>query len=252
MIPRMRIAALAFAGGLAATGQAAEVRMMSGGAMKTAILEAAAAWEKQSGHRLVASFAPAGELRKRVGAGEVADILVVPAENLAEYEKSGAIDPASRRDLAVVGMGAAVRKGAPVPDISTPEALKRTLLGAKSLTYMDPGRGTSGKHFDETVLPRLGIRDEVRAKATLGEGGFIAEKVARGEVEIAFHQMSEMLPVAGITIVGPLPRELQKETVYSAALMKGGTASAAARSLLDYLVSAEGRKVFAARGFTSP
>jgi molybdate transport system substrate-binding protein len=95
-------------------------------------------------------------------------------------------------------------------DISTPDALRIALTDAKSLTYMDPTRGTSGKHFDETVLPKLGIRDAVRAKTQLGEGGFIAEKVARGEVELAIHQMTEMLPVEGVTIVGPLPRRCRR------------------------------------------
>ena len=149
-------------------------------------------------------------------------------------------------------MGAAVKKGAPVPDISTPDALRKTLTEAKSLTYMDPTRGTSGKHFDETVLPKLGIRDAVRAKATLGEGGYIADKVARGEVEIAFHQITEMLPVAGITIVGPLPPELQKNTVYTGAVMKSARNPREAQALLDYLVGPDGRKVFLDRGFTAP
>ena len=225
---------------------------MSGGAVKSAFTAAAEAWEKKTGHRVKAGFAPAGELRKKIQAGETADLLIVPSENLPEYEKSGAIDPSTRRDLGAVAMGAAVRQGAPVPDISTPAALRKTLTEAKSVTYMDPARGTSGKHFDEQVLPKLGIRDEVRGKATLGEGGFIAEKVARGEVEIAFHQMTEMLPVKGVTIVGPLPGELQKLTVYAGSVMKGAKHPAEARALLDYLVSAEGRKAFLDRGFSAP
>jgi molybdate transport system substrate-binding protein len=238
--------------GFAAMPHAAEVTVMSGGAVKSAFTAASGEWEKRTGNKVSATFAPAGELRRKVAAGEVADILVVPSENLAEYEKSGAILPATRRDLGVVSMGAAVRKGAPVPDISTPEALKRTLTQAKSLTYMDPTRGTSGKHFDEAVLPKLGIRDEVRAKTRFGEGGFIAEKVARGEVDMAFHQMTEMLPVQGITIVGPLPRELQKETIYSAVIMKNGKNPRDAQALLEFLTSAEGRKAFLDRGFTAP
>jgi molybdate transport system substrate-binding protein len=237
---------------LAGATHAAEVTVMSGGAVKSAFTAAVQAWEARSGHKVSAVFAPAGDLRRKVAAGEAADIIIVPAENFAELERAGAVDPSTRRDLGVVAMGAAVRKGAPVPDISTPEALRRTLTEVKSLTYMDPARGTSGKHFDESVLPKLGIRDAVRAKATLGEGGFIAEKVARGEVEIAFHQMTEMLPVPGVTIVGPLPPELQKQTVYSAAVMKNANNARDARALLDYLVSAEGRKAFLDRGFTAP
>ena len=227
-----------------------EVTVISAGAVKTAFTEASGAWERKSGNKVTATFSPAGELRKRVASNEAADVLIVPADIFGDV--AGAVDPATRRDLGVVAMGAAVRKGAPVPDISTSAALKKTLTDAKSLTYMDPTRGTSGKHFDEQVVPKLGIRDAVRAKATLGEGGFIAEKVARGEVEIAFHQMTEMIPVQGVTIVGPLPSELQKLTVYSGAVMKNAKNPAQAKALLDYLASPEGRKAFLERGFTAP
>lgn len=246
---RFAAASIAALGWTVLPAGAAEVTVMSGGAVKTAFTAAASAWEKRSGHSVKASFAPAGELRRRVESGEVADILVVPAELLPELAKTGALDLASRHDLGTVAMGAAVKQGAPVPDISTPEALKRTLLAAKSVTYMDPKRGTSGKHFDEVVLPKLGLHDAVRAKAVLGEGGYIAEKVASGEVEIAFHQITEILPVKGVTVVGPLPGDLQKLTVYAAVLMKGGKHPAEARALLDDLASPEGRKAFLDRGF---
>jgi molybdate transport system substrate-binding protein len=251
----MRIVEATFAAALALAClpvMGAEVSVMSGGAVKSAFTDATAAWEKKSGHKVSAVFAPAGDLRKKVAAGEVTDIIVIPEENFAQLERADAIDVSTRRALGAVAMGAAVKKGAPMPDISTPQALKRTLTEAKSLTYMDPARGTSGKHFDESVLPKLGIRDAVRAKATLGEGGFIAEKVARGEVEIAFHQMTEMLPVAGVSVVGPLPAELQKVTIYSAAVMKNAKHPKEARALLDYLVSPDGRKAFLDRGFTAP
>jgi molybdate transport system substrate-binding protein len=117
---------------------------------------------------------------------------------------------------------------------------------------MEPSRGTSGKFFDEKVLPALGIRDEVRAKATLGQGGFIAEKVASGEVEIAFHQITELLPVKGVTLVGPLPDPLQKRTTYTALLARNPKHPAAARSLLDFLVSPAGRGTFVEHGFAPP
>jgi molybdenum ABC transporter, periplasmic molybdate-binding protein len=231
---------------------AVEITVMSGGAVKSAFTDAVKRYEQKSGNQVSATFAPAGDLRKKIAAGESADVLVVPRENLAEFESSGALAAGTQRDLAGVAMGAAVRTGAPMPDISTPEALKRTLLEAKSLTYMDPTRGTSGKHFDESVLPALGIRDEVRRKAVLGEGGYIAEKVARGEVDIAFHQMTEMLPVAGVTVVGPLPKELNKVTVYAASVMKAAKHPEEAKGLIDFLVSPEGRKAFLDRGFSAP
>ncbi len=248
---RRQLAALA-AACVATAGAAAEVTVMSGGAVRSGFTDAASGWEKASGNKVSAAFAPAGDLRKKIAAGERADILIIPPENFAALEKEGAIDPATRRDLAAVAMGAAVKQGAPVPDISTPDKLKATLLAARSVTYMDPERGTSGKHFDESVLARLGVRDEVRAKAKLGEGGYIAEKVASGEVEIAFHNMTEILPVKGITVVGLLPSELQKTTVYSGVVMKGARNPREAQALLDYLASAAGRKYFLDRGFTAP
>jgi molybdate transport system substrate-binding protein len=248
---KARFAVAAFIA-IALPAHAAEVTVMSGGAVKSGFTPASSSWEKASGHKVNAAFAPAGDLRKKVAAGERPDIIIIPVEHFAALEKEGAIEPASRRDLAAVAIGAAVKQGGPVPDISTPEKLRATLLAAKSVTYMDPQRGTSGKHFDETVLARLGIRDEVRAKAKLGEGGYIAEKVASGEIEIAFHNLTEILPVRGIAVAGLLPAELQKATVYSGAVMKGARNPREAQALLDYLASPEGRKYFLDLGFTAP
>ena len=248
---RIAIAAGIAVGAFASGGAfAVEVAVMSGGAVKSAFSDAAASWQRKSGNTVNATYAPAGDLRKKIAAGERADILIIPVENFAALDS--AIDVSTRRDLAGVSIGAAVRQGAPVPDISTAEKLKAVLLSVKSLTYMDPERGTSGKHVDETVLPRLGIRDAVRAKATLGEGGYIAEKVARGEVELAIHSVTEIAPVAGVTIIGLLPPELQKTTIYSGVVMKGAKNPKEAEALLDYLASPEGRKAFLDRGYSAP
>ena len=249
---RAVIMAIAMSTTLAAgPARAVELEVMSVGAVRSAFADAAAQWEKASGNKVAATFNPAGDVRKKLAAGQVADVLIMPAESFLALERDGTVVPGSVRDLGGVAMAAAVRKGAPVPDISTVEALKRTLLAAKSVTYMDPERGTSGKHFDETVLKRLDVRDQVRAKTTLGEGGYIAEKVARGEVEIAFHNLTEILPVEGVTLVGLIPAELQRATVYSGAVMKAAKNPREAQALLDYL-AAQGRKSFLDRGFTAP
>jgi molybdate transport system substrate-binding protein len=242
-------AGLGFAA-LAAHG--GEVVVMSAGAVKGAFEEASGRWSAASGNSVRASFAPAGELRKRMMAHEAADILVMPAGELIAYEREGKVVAGSRRDLGVSAMGAAVRKGAAVPDISTPDALKRALLAAKSVTYMDPTLGSSGKHFDESVLPALGIRDAVRAKTVLGKGGSVAEKVAQGEAEIAFQNVTELLPVAGVTMIGLLPAELQKPITYSGAVLESAKDPKAAQALLDYLASPAGRPSFLERGFTEP
>lgn len=226
--------------------------VFSAGAVKAALSVLAPAWEKQSGDRLLITYAAAGDLRKKLAAGERADLLILPLENFAAVEQQGLTDATSRRDLGSVGIGIAVKVGAALPDISSEDGLKRALLAAKSLTYMDPTRGTSGKHFDEVVLPKLAIRDAVRAKAVLGEGGTIADKVARGEVEMAIHQMTEILPVAGVAIVGVLPPSLQKNTVYSGAVMKSAASPMEAAALLEFLVAAEGRKLFVSKGFAAP
>jgi len=231
---------------------AAEVTVLAGGAVKSALEAAAAPWAAETGDAMKAQYAPAGEMRKRIAAGERPDIVVIPVENLAALEREGAIEAGTRRDLAVVSIGVAVRKGAPVPDVSTPEKLKEALLAAPSITYMDPSRGTSGKHVDEVVLPRLAIRDAVRAKATLGEGGYIAEKVARGEVALVLHSMTEMAPVEGIAIAGPLPPQLQKNTVYAGVVMRGAKHPGAAARLLEALASPRGRDAFSARGYGVP
>jgi molybdate transport system substrate-binding protein len=248
----MKILAATAATFLATQAAATEITVLSGGAVKSAFTEAVKMWERKTGNKVNATFAPAGDLKRKIAAGESADVLIVPREILAEFDKRGALARGTHQERAGVAMGVAVRKGAPKPDISTPDALKRTLLDAKSLTYMDPTRGTSGKHFDESVLPALGIRDEIRKKAVLGEGGYIAEKVARGEVDMAFHQMTEMLPVQGVTVVGPLPKELNKVTVYAASVMKAAKHPAEAKSLIEFLTSAEGRKAFLDRGFSAP
>ena len=235
-----------------ASATAAEVAVLSGGAMKSGFVDAAAAWEKRSGNKVKVTYAPAGEMMKRLRSGERFDLVVIPAENFDALEADSIVAPGSRRPIAGVSIGVAVKKGAPIPDISTSEAVKRMLVDAKSITYMDPTRGTSGKFVDEVMLPKLGVRDAVRAKTKFGEGGMIAEKVASGEVEIALHQFTEILPVQGVTPVGLLPPELQKVSIYTGAVTRAAASPVEAAGFLAYLASGEGRQPFLARGFSVP
>jgi molybdate transport system substrate-binding protein len=144
-----------------------------------------------------------------------------------------------------------VREGAPLPDLSTAEAFKKTLLAAKSVIYMDPQIGTSGKHVAE-ILSRLRVLDQVLPKARLGTGGQVAEAVARGEVELAIHQISEILPVEGVRFAGPLPPELQKFTLYLAAIVPASRAAEMAARFIEHLSSAQARGTLAQAGYTSP
>ena len=237
---------------LALGAGAAEITVMSTGAVKVPFTDASAQWSKDTGHKVSATFDPAGPLRQKIASGQRGDIVIIPTDSFAALEKDGIIVPGSRRDLGAVSMGVAVKEGAPVPDISTVEALKGTLRNAKSVTYMDPERGSSGKYFDTVVLPKLGMRDEVRAKARLGEGGSTAVKVASGEAEIAFQNVTELLPVKGVKVVGLLPAELQSPIVYAGAVMNGAKNPGEARQLLDYLASPTGRRVFLDKGFAAP
>lgn len=232
--------------------QAMEIEVMSTGAVKAPFNEASQQWAARTGHKVKASFDPAGPLRQKLAAGVRGDILIMPVENFAAYEKEGLVVPGTRRDLGAVSMGAAVKEGAPLPDISTVDALRKTLRDAKTVTYMDPDKGSSGKHFDGVVLPRLGMRDEVRAKARLGEGGSTAVKVASGEAEIAFQNVTELMDVKGAKVVGLIPAELQSPIVYSGAVMKEAKNPGQAQELLDHLASPAGRKVFLQRGFAAP
>jgi molybdate transport system substrate-binding protein len=132
-------------------------------------------------------------------------------------------------------MGVGVRDGAPQPDISSVDAFKRALLEAKSIVYVDPASGaTSGVHF-ASVLQKLGIADAVKPKTKLVPGGYPAELVAKGEIDLVVHQISEIVPVKGVTLVGPLPKELQKITVYSAGLAAKSTNAELARGFMTFL-----------------
>lgn len=236
-----------------ATGAACadEISVLSGGAAQSPLQAALPAFEARSGHKVVIAFAPAGEIAKRVATGEIYDLLILPAENIDAYEKQGKVVPGSRAPLGKVGIGVAVNERAASPDISTPEAFKQALLAAKSVVYIDPARGTSGKHF-AGVLQQLGIAEQVNAKATLGSGGYVVAPVGKGEIELGVHQITEILPVPGVKLVGPLPPSLQKWTTYTAVAMPGAKSPDAARALVAFLTSPDASAIFAPKGFATP
>ena len=232
----------------AATADAAEIRLVSAGAVKAIVTELAESFRQETGHTVVATFAPVGEVRQRIAAGEPADVVILTDVALEALAASGVVPAAARRDIAKVGIGVGVREGAAVPDISTVDAFRQALLAAKSIVYVDPARGaTSGIHF-AGVLQRLGIADAVKDKTLLWPGGASAEAVADGRAELCVQQMSEILPVKGVKLVGPLPREIQKSTVYSAAPLARSTASETARAFIAYLARPAFKAKFAAAG----
>jgi molybdate transport system substrate-binding protein len=233
---------------LAARAEAAELKVMSAGAMKTIVTELGAEFTRETGHQLALTTGTVGQLRDKILAGEAADVVVMSDTAIDQLIGQGALARGSRVDIARTAMGVAVREGAPKPDISTPAALKQTLLSAKKIAYVDPASGgTSGIHF-ATVLQKLGIADAMKDKSILKPGGFVAELVARGEADLCAHQISEILPVKGATLVGPLPRELQKVTTYSAALPARAAGNEPAKAFIEFLARPSFKPRLAAAG----
>ena len=227
--------------------QAAEVHVFSAGAVKSIVSELVPVYEKETGNKVVIEYGPMGFVRQKLAA-EPADVVIMSDTVLEDSIAKGGVAPGSRTDIGRTGMGVAVREGAPKPDISTVEAFKRALLEAKSIVYVDPATGaTSGTHF-AGVLEKLGIAEAVKPKAKLVPGGYPAELVANGEVEMVVHQISEIVPVKGVTLVGPLPKELQKITIYSAGVAAKSPHADVARGFAAFLARPTLRAKFAEAG----
>ena len=234
--------------GSVVSASADEIRVISGGAARAFVEPAAKSFP---GHEVKLDWQPMGKLVQSLAAGQPADMVIVTSEVFDQLAAQGRLAPGSGRPLARVGIGVAVHESAPLPDISTPEAFKRTLLAARSVVYIDPRTGTSGKHVAE-ILAKLGIADEVNRKAKLGQGGYIVEPVGRGEIELGIHQVSEILPVKGVRLVGELPRELQKYTVYVAAPVPSSGKGALVQELIGHLTGPQARQRLAPAGYTAP
>jgi len=213
---------------------AEEIRVMSSNAFRQAYLELVPEFEKASGHKVVTSFVGSSDLMKRMKAGESVDLVILAGNSVDELIQLGKVVPGSRADLAKAGVGAAVRAGAPKPDIGSADALKRALLAAKSIGYSS---GPSGAYLAR-MFERMGIADELKPKIKQAPPGVpVGSFIARGEVELGFQQLSELLPVAGIEVIGMLPPEIQEITVFSAGIHAGAKAPAAARALVQFLAS---------------
>jgi molybdate transport system substrate-binding protein len=236
----------------AQTARAADIKVLTAGAMRAVVVAVVADFEKQTRHKVAIDNDTAGGLARRIDGGEAFDVAIITPAVVDDLAKKGKIVLGSRIDLAKVGMGVAVKAGAAVPDISTVDGFKRTLLTAKSVAYIDPkAGGSSGIYFDK-LLDRLGIADQVRAKAKLKAGGYVAELVANGEAEIAIHQISEIVPVKGVTLAGPLPAEIQNTTVYAGSIGAAAKDGAAAKALVDFLAGPAIDPILKSKGMQKP
>jgi molybdate transport system substrate-binding protein len=223
----------------AGAGQSAVVTVVSSGGFAAAYRALAPVFERTTGNTLVTSWGPSmgntpDAVPARLQRGESIDVVIMVGNALSDLIKKGQIVADSRVDLAGSSIGVAVRAGAPRPDISSVDALKRTLVAAKSIAYSD---SASGVYVSTELFKRLGIADQVAAKSRMIPAEPVGAVVARGEAEIGFQQVSELKPITGIDLVGPLPPELQKITIFSAAVVAGAREPAAAKALIDFLSS---------------
>jgi molybdate transport system substrate-binding protein len=218
---------------------AAEINVMISGGFSAAYANLVPEFERATGHKVTTVRGPSmgntpQAIPNRLRRGEPADALIMVGYALDNLAKDGKVVPESRVALARSVIAMAIRAGAPSHDIRTLEALKQTLLAAKSIAYSD---SASGVYISTEMLPKLGIADQVSAKARMIPGEPVGRVVARGEAEIGFQPLSELMPVSGIEIVGPLPPEVQKEPVFSAGITTSAREPQAAAELIGFLAS---------------
>ena len=207
-------------------------------------------FEKATGFRFAPVYAPAGTVVKRVRAGTTADVVIVTPETMKLLLDEGLAASGSERNIAKSVVGVAVRSGAPKPKIATAEDVKAALLAARSVAYTDPSTGAaSGVHFMQ-LCERFGIADVVKAKARLGDGGPVAEFVARGEAELAIQQLCEHMLVPGVDVVGPLPDALNKTTVFTAGVTRSAAAPGEGAALIKLLLAPHVRAAMPSHGLT--
>jgi molybdate transport system substrate-binding protein len=222
-----------------------DIRVLSTHATFEVLSELGPQFERASARRLSLSYDPTNLIKRQIEIGAAFDIAIVTRQALDDLTKQNKILSSSRTDIGRCGLGMAVRKGAPKPDISTIDGFKRALLSTKSIVRSTAG--ISGVYF-ETLLDRLGIADAMHDKIKLGPSGRIAELVANGEAEMAVQQISEILPVQGAQFVGPFPAELQLYTVFSAGVGSACQEQDAAKAFIDFMTAPAAVPLFKAKG----
>jgi molybdate transport system substrate-binding protein len=249
---KIRILALSLAATLllAGTASAAEVRVMISGGLTAAFKELVPEFERTTGNKVLTAYGPSmgttvNAIPVRLERGEPADVLIMVGYALGDLIKQGKVNADSRVDLVKSPIGIAVKAGAPKPDISSAESIKRALLAAKTIAYSD---SASGVYVSTEMFKKLGIADAMKDRARKIPATPVGEIVAHGDAEIGFQQISELKPVAGIDIVGPLPEELQQITVFSAGIATVSKESEAGRALIKFLGSPAARDVIVKSG----
>jgi molybdate transport system substrate-binding protein len=228
---------------------ATELKVYSTIGVQGAVEQLIPQFEKASGCRLVMTWATAPMLVKRIQGGETADVMILNLAGIDTMSQEGRIAPGSAVTLASSAVAIAVKAGAPKPDISTPEALKKTLLNARSISYTDPAAGGASGIYFAKLLERMGIAEQINAKNRYPPpGGYSGNLLLSGEAELAVQQKPELMHIAGTEIVGPLPGDLNMVTTFAAAIWLGSEHRETAKTLVEFLHSPEAASVFKAKG----
>jgi len=230
----------------------ATIKVLSGGAPKEIFGQLTPTFEAQSGHKVAYVFAVMSALRERVAAGEAADVLVMPTNILDEYQRTGVVRGEGRAILGLVSVNAVVRTGAAMPDLSSIDAVKRTMLASRAVVFATPGATPSGTHMGKLV-EQLGIAEAMQGKIIHRpalEGG--VELVASGEADIGFYPKSEVINTEGLTLARPLPRDIQLTTIYGAAVTTASAVPDAASAFIAFMCNVAHRAVWAHGGFDPP
>ena len=224
-----------------------EIKVLSAGAVEPGLKAAATAFQKASGHQVSITFNTAPQIRKRLGSGELHDAVLAPAAVIDEFAKAGKLAQ-EQANVGRVGLGAAIRPGAPAPDLSNAETLKKSVLEAESIVF---NRASTGIYF-ENLLKKMGIYDQVEKKATrYADGASVMEHVLKGKGrEVGFGPITEILlhKEHGLRLVGPLPSDVQNYTSYAATVMNHAQAAGAAREFVRYLGTPAAKALFTAAG----
>jgi len=251
----LRCGAVAVAGGflllLWAAGlgaQAAEIKVMATVAFTPTLTELGPKFEAATGNKLVIVYSVIADLKKRIEAGETADVMILSRTALDDLQTQGKVASASIVNLGKSYVAVGVRAGAPKPDISTPDKLMAALLATKSISYADPARGGASGVYFAKVLDKLGIADQMKAKTKLVPGAESGELVAKGEVDMAVAQASEIAAIPGTQVVGPLPGDLNSEITFSAGIGPTAKNPVAAKALIQYIVGPSGAPVMKSKG----
>jgi molybdate transport system substrate-binding protein len=219
-----------------------DIRVLSVGAVQQAVKALAADFGKESGHHVVLTIGSPAVVTQKIKDGEVFDAVIVSEPAMDVLDKEGIVNPESRVRLANTGMGVAVRAGAPVPDLSTPEAFKQALLAAKSVVYGDPTLPNQSGEKAEKILAKAGILDALKPKLRIVPGQAASQElIAKGEIELGLYNVSEIPEDKGLKLAGPVPAALQISTTYEGALMSDGAVPLVARAFIHFLSSPDAR-----------